>query len=65
MESYFSVALDGSVWSAGNGIIYQWKRASDIWNVVRDYRNETLAGATRVALSRDMKWLAVVTGLKY
>ena len=60
----FCVAVDGSLWAANKGVIYRWPRAAAKWDLIKDLGTGALGGAMRVAVTRDMKWLAVVTMLK-
>jgi hypothetical protein len=56
----FAVCVDGSLWAANKGIIYRWQRASAKWDTVKDFTGTALATANRVALPRNMQWVAVV-----
>jgi hypothetical protein len=60
----FTVSVDGSLWAANQGVIYRWKRAAENWDNVQDFGSGTLGGAYRVAVSRDMRWLAVVAEMR-
>ena len=60
----FAVAVDGSLWCANKGLVYRWPRAGAKWEVMTDFGSGALGNAFRVAVSRDLKWLAVVSQLK-
>lgn len=59
----FCVATDGSLWAANEGVIYRWPRAAAKWDLVKHLGQGALGGAYRVAISRDLKQLAVVTDM--
>jgi hypothetical protein len=61
----FCVAVDGSLWAANEGIVYRWPRGAAHWETVKDFGNGALGKANRVAISRDMKWLALVSEYLY
>lgn len=59
----FCVAMDGSLWAANEGVIYRWPRAAAKWDMVKHLGQGALGAAYRVAISRDLKQLAVVTDM--
>jgi hypothetical protein len=61
----FAVAIDGSIWAANRGVVYRWPRAGASWEMMKDFGSGTVGEAYRVAVSRDMKWVAVVTKANY
>lgn len=60
---FFTVAVDGSVWSVGHGNVYRWPRAASGWQLVHKLEPEMQNGY-RVAISRDMAWIAIVAEKK-
>jgi hypothetical protein len=58
--THYNWSPDGSVWMVQNGKIVRWKEGDDAWKPLLDLEPAGIKNASRVALSDDGKWLAVV-----
>ena len=56
----FAMAPTGDVWMAEGSVLYRRQPKTDVWQTVDDLSTYALRDVTRLAVSPDGKWLALV-----